>query len=169
MVRAGRKRKEGRRWDNGRVVPEREIGILPETIARRIELVGKDWDQPQAGYALGQLKLRGTLSERQHDAGIRLRQVWLRWASLAGIPAHEVTQRRGGLTADVDTATWEKAREAFQAAASTVKRCRQSGLVWATVEGIVMDNYLPPMFVHRGVAVAALQLGLDELARHFGL
>ena len=144
--------------------------IPVQALERRADIVGiRNVMQPEAGYALGQCLLIGLISRSQHDAGIAFRQAWHRWASLAGLPPHEVTQRAGRLAPDVDPETWEKARDKFRKASAALRAVHPPGLVWAAVESIVMDDVLPPLLSQRGTAVCALQSGLTALVGHFGL
>lgn len=139
-------------------------------LRRRADLVGgENAYQPEAGYALGQLQLLGVITRRQHDAGLALRTAWMRWASIAGVPPHQISQRNCGIRRpDVDPELWAKARRQLEAAIDALQACQAAQLVRAAVECVVMDDVLPPAFRDRARAVRALQLGLDALADRAG-
>lgn len=167
----GRKREAGKRWGNGRLAPKEERIVIPkEVLERRADLVGRRYAmQPEAGYALGQAFLIGLIDRRQHDAGLAFRHAWQRWASLAGLPPHEMTQRTGRMSGDVDEDIWQRVRNRFMAAADALEMIQPRRLVWVAVECVVMDDVLPPSFPERYKAVAALKAGLSALGDHFGL
>lgn len=175
MARRGRKRKTGvTREPNGRVSRKEQPGsvISPELLQRRAELAGCSLEdaaaRPEAGYALGQVMLRGIIGRRQHDAGMAFRGAWLRWASLAGLPPHEVMQRGGGIIpTEVDAEQWAKARDAFEACVRALFDCHHPSAVWSAVESVVMDDVLPPLLHERAVGVLSLCRGLDALADHY--
>lgn len=161
---AGRKRKAGARTAAGKLVRVTPT-ISPELLDRRREASGgADPMQPEAGYVLGQLMLAGHLTRQQHDAGIKFRDVASRWASLAQIPPHEITQRVGGQKPETTAAQWVKAKRAYHAA-----RAVMFSLPAFAVERVVMDN-LPIDTVRstmRTTVMDCLIGGLDVLAKHF--
>lgn len=165
----GRKAKAGDRHPCGKL---KQDGPPVHAVARRAEAAGCSMEEaqkrPEAGYALGQLLMRQVIDIRRHDAGQAFRTAWMRWASLAGLPPHQVMQRTpGGAQSDVDPEEWDKAKAAFAGAADALFACEQPRLVWAAVETVVMDDVLPPLLESRWVAVAALRAGLEALARHY--
>jgi hypothetical protein len=170
MARAGRKRKIGDRTPAGRIKARPEPIVPVFALRRRADLVGGEYAyQPEAQYALGQLQLLGIIVRRQHDAGLALRTAWMRWASIAGGPPHQISQRNAGIQRPgVDPELWAKARRQLEAAIDAVQACQAAQLVRAAVECVVMDDVLPPAFRDRAQAVRALQLRLDALADHFG-
>ena len=177
MNRRGRKSKSGPRHDCGKLIQScepREPAILDMTIDRRADLVGTaNAKLPEAGYALGQLLLKGRVSQRQHDAGRKLEDIWRRWASLAGLPDHHPHAPAGGGQApDTDPEAWMRAKNAFNAAEAVLRAQRQAPLVWTVIESIVMDGILPPSMLDGWAPPAtwsALTRGLDALAQHFGV
>lgn len=167
--RGGRRRVQGERYPSGKLRPE--VAIPPEALERRAERANCSTDEarrPEAGYALGQLLMRGIINQRQHDAGTAYRQAWMRWASLAGIPPHETAQRGHGYVGDdIPVGTWATAKQSYTWATDAVLQCEHCRLVMSAIETVVMDNVLPPLFPHRWVAVAALRAGLDVLADYY--
>lgn len=164
--RGGRGKQRGDRYECGKLKPQQ--AATPELVQRRAEAAGCSTEvamkDQAAGYALGQLMLRGLIDQRQHDAGIAFRSAWMRWASLAGLPPHEVTQRSAGAApSDVAPEAWQRARDAFYGAVQAIRQCEQCRLVWVAVETVVMDDVLPPMMPMRSVAAEALKRGLTAL------
>ena len=167
----GRRRQQGERYPSGKIRPQETIP--PEALKRRAELVGCSPEdaakRPEAGYALGQLLMRGIIDQRQHDAGIAFGLVWTRWALMAGLPAHQPRQPTGRARTDPDLDEWEKVRDRYRAACDSVRRCRPSGLVWAAVEMVVADDIAHPILsgLTGPSGLRALQDGLDALADHY--
>ena len=166
----GPKKKQGERYPCGKLKEGSNVSEF--ALQRRAEAAGITTEEaskrPEAGYALGQLLTRRVITVRQHDAGMAYRAAWLRWASLAGLPPHEVMQKGSGAQRpDVDPEQWEKAKTAFAESTKAIFRCEQSRLVWAAVESVVMDDVLPPLLEARWVAVAALNAGLSALAGYY--
>src|ERR1700756_1389561 len=128
MTKTGRRRKEGVRYAWGKLKRDQGPVRPPHLRARRAELVGaENMLQPTAGYALGQLlHIRAVDGEPyitmiQHDAGKAFRSDWMRWASLAGLPPHQQTQREGGMRSDVDAEVWMRAKASYLAACEAVR------------------------------------------------
>jgi len=172
--RAGRKKKAGARYPSGKLKAANNVPDM--LLQHRAKMACSDMAnslRPEAGYALGQLMLRGVITTRQHDAGKAFRAAWMRWASLAGVAPHEVTQRsRVKPRPDVDPEEWRRASEAYNRACDAVKACKPSRLVWSTVEAVVMDGWpgnieQMTMLLGRRDAVAALCAGLSALANYY--
>jgi hypothetical protein len=170
VKKGGPKKKAGERYTCGKL---KEGNVVSEfALQRRAEAAGITTEEAakrmEAGYALGQLLTRRVITVRQHDAGMAYRAAWLRWASLAGLPPHEVTKKGSGAQRpDVDPEQWDKAKTAFAESTAAIMRCEQSRLVWSAVESVVMDDVLPPLMETRWVAVAALNAGLSALASYY--
>ena len=170
MKRGGKPKKSGERYPCGKLKQEEVIPM--EAKQRRAEMAGVTAEEavkrPEAGYALGQLLMRRVITMQEHDAGLAYRAAWLRWASMAGIAPHEVTQRSAAAQRpDVSPDDWDRAKNAFADSTREIMRCEQSRLVWTGIESVVMDNVLPQLMETRWVAVAALRAGLAALARHY--
>lgn len=150
--------------------------VSPYLLARRAEVAGcstKDATRPEAGYALGQLLLRGVVNQRQHDAGMAYRDAWLRWASLAGIPPHEATQRgKSHVRPDLWPETWAKAKGAYFDATDAISALEQGAVVSKIVEAVLMDNWpgdyaQTRMFLSCENTPNMLRAGLNALASHY--
>jgi uncharacterized DUF497 family protein len=166
----GPKKKAGDRYPGGKLKEGSNVSEF--ALQRRAEAAGVSTEDArkrmEAGYALGQLMTRRVITVRQHDAGMAYRAAWMRWASLAGLPPHEVMQKGSGAQRpDVDPEQWEKAKAAFSESTKAIFRCEQPRLVWAAVESVVMDDVLPPMMESRWIAVAAINAGLSALAAYY--
>ena len=179
MGKRGRPRKRGPREPNGRLQRPRrereEPAILDWTLRRRISkrIDADKARQPEAGYAIGRLWLLGVLTRRQHDAALKFGDVWRRWASLAGLAPHILTQRSPGSREDPSASSWRRAKEAYQGAACELLRADRPVETWRLVEMLVMDDTFPlPWREDRPFSrVVALRLGgaLERLADWFGL
>ena len=175
----GRPRKIGPREPNGRIQRPRreqaEQAILDITLLRRgSQWLGEDRArQPEAGYAIGRLWLLGVLTRRQHDAALKFGDIWRRWASLAGVAPHILTQRSPGSRADPTAATWRKAKTAFYGAANELRKASRADETWRLVEMLVMDDVFPLQWREDRPfsPIVALRLGgaLERLADWFAL
>jgi len=110
--------------------------------------------------------LAGTITQRQLNAALKFGTAWRKWASLAGIPPHVLTQREPGLRKEPQASAWQKAKQAFYGASAELRR---SGMgVWRLVELLVMDDEWPLQPLP-ALMVCKLREGLTRLADHYGL
>ena len=175
----GRPRKTGPREPNGQ--PQRpkkereEPAILDWTLRRRCSkwLDEDKARQPEAGYAIGRLWLLGVLTRRQHDAALKFGDIWRRWASLAGVAPHILTQRSPGTRKDPSASSWRRAKEAYYGAARELLKAVRPVETWRLVEMLVMDDVFPLQWREDRPfsPVVALRLGggLERLADWFAL
>ncbi|MFD2232779.1 hypothetical protein [Phaeospirillum tilakii] len=169
--RGGRRRQQGERYPSGDLRPRETIP--PEALKRRAELAGCSPEiaakRPEAGYALGQLLMRGVIDQRQHDAGIAFGRDWTRWALMAGLPAHQPRQPTGQPRHEPTAKDWLEVRDRYLAACAAVRDRRPAGLVWAAVEMVVADEVAQPILdgLTGPAGVRALRDGLDALAEHY--
>ena len=191
MGKRGRPRKRGPREPNGRIQRKRKeriprgesvrSAVLDEAWLRRGasrgpegEIVGVDAARrPEAGYVIGRLMLRGIITQRQHNAAMRFSTVWHRWASMAGVPPHVLTQREAKSREDVSPQKWKKAKKTYLASVVAVRKCRWSDSVFRFVELLVMDDALPLGWTEDQIwpapIVAHLRAALNRLAEFYGL
>lgn len=170
MKRRGRKRNtaakrhQTTRAGQGRTEP----AATPETMNQRARIVGRANERNQmAGYALGQLKILGHITDDQHDAGCRFLARWSMWSRMAEAGhrwprAVDCARIMGRLRDDVDPEEWRRvSREVYgvYAALNPLQR--------AAVETVVLDDHLPPLMLERPKAVEALCGALDVLASRF--
>lgn len=169
-----RRKSAAKRHPCGKIIATKDA-ILPETMERRAELVGeKNKTNPDAAIALGVLKLRGIISERQYQAGIRLEAAHKRWSSLAGIsPRTPKCGDRDGISPpDPSAEAWRRAKSRYDDLRAAVMNCAAPLLAWASMETIVLDGYLPEAFLAGNVppiARTALLSALNAIADYFDL
>jgi hypothetical protein len=163
--RPGRKRKMGERYACGKLKPQGAgPAHTPELEARRRDAVGAHWQQPQAGYALGQLLLTGKISARQHDAGDKFGKLWREWQGMAGVPPRQPSTDRGA-PGEIDPAVWERVKATVGGALACLDGCDPKALVKAAVDSCCLDDYWPQTATVMGLD--ALRTGLDALADFF--
>lgn len=185
----GRRRKRGERYANGRLKYDRKkrggwagVGgdspaILVESLLQRGAKIRPDGSldgvemalRPEAGYVVGRLMLADTITLRQYNAVMRFAAAWRRWASLAGLTPHVLSQREGGShDGDVSVTAWRNAKSAFMGASVALRACGLA--VWRLVEMLAMDDRLPWCGLPAaGPMVDGLRDGLDALGDHYGM
>jgi len=129
----------------------------------------------EAGSVIGQLMLAGVISERQHEAGLRLYTAWSKWQRMAEMPARNAKisgyseMMAPGPRPDVDPEAWAKARGRYEGARGAVG----NALAWAAVDSLVIDGVIPNRVLAGGElgarCLAAMLSGLDSLVRYFGV
>lgn len=175
--RAGRPRKAGARHPCGQLVQGADTAILPQALERRADLLGSGAKAGQlldqrAGHALGQLLLRGRITQQQHDAGLAVGATWRRWLSLADAP-----RQFGGGTLGTASATDPRA---WTVADGNMARLRaiiaasspHGALALSLAETLCVDEIMPRRFEPGWVGEwpvgwAALGRALDALADHY--
>lgn len=161
----GGKKKAGARYACGKLMPQAGgPAHTPELEARRRDAVGDHWQQPQAGYALGQLLLTGKITARQHDAGDKFGKLWREWQGMACVPPRLPSTDRGA-PCEVDPAAWERVKNMVGGALACLDTCEPKALVKAAVDSCCLDDYWPQTATTIGAN--ALRVGLDALADFF--
>lgn len=173
MAWAGRKRKAGIRRPNGRLVSDMQV-IPDEVLARRREIAGcEDGGRDhRAGIPLGVLLLRGIITDRQYQAGLRFEGVQAAWAAMAGLPARYPQVTDGGARPDPESDRWQRAAERYRQSLAALGACSARDLVRGVVDMVAVEKVLPPQWLdghgaHR--AKQALRDGLDALAALYRL
>ncbi len=194
--RGRRSRKSVVREPNGR--PSRaerkktEGPVIPaEVIERRAELVGIEHATDElAGTALGRLRLRGLINERQHDAGRKYAALVARWSRLAECPDRHAKVVRlpvasdvlvlseqapqvidwleDARAADVD-GQWSRAKRRLGEIHQAVRRLPQSALAAALLEGVCIDDTEPRDGPWLDKCLPPLRQVLSLLADHYRL
>jgi len=125
----------------------------------------------QAGYALGQLLMRGILSKRQHDAALRFASNWSLWAAKGELGSHILRRTNGGGGGEPSPQEWRRAKEAYLEARAILELCHPRVLVSVAIEQVVMDEEVASILEGRAHprAIKALRIGLDALADHYNL
>ncbi|MEC4589479.1 hypothetical protein VPG91_00625 [Nitrospirillum amazonense] len=181
--RAGRPRKAGARHACGQLVQAADAAILPQALERRADLLGAPASLPmaqlldqRAGQPLGQLLLRGRLTQRQHDAGQAVGGLWRAWLSLAEAPkphAYVPESGSGVVRVDVDPDRWARTDDRLAQTRALIRASGPHGLLALTlVEGVCADEIMPRRFEATWVGDwpqgwAALTTALDALADHY--
>lgn len=90
MARPGRKRKDGERQANGRLVARERQAYTAETIAKRKLRLVADADplDKAAGYPLGILWLRGQITAAEHNIGLHYAALHAKVWGLCSPPSH---------------------------------------------------------------------------------
>ncbi|TWB20654.1 hypothetical protein FBZ89_10653 [Nitrospirillum amazonense] len=181
--RAGRPRKAGVRHACGQLVQAADAAILPQALERRADLLGAPVSLPmaqlldqRAGQPLGQLLLRGRLTQRQHDAGQAVGGLWRAWLSLAEAPKpHAYVPESGSGVArpDIDPDRWARTDDRLAQARALIRASGPHGLLALTlVESLCADEVMPRRFEATWAGDwpqgwAALTTALDALADHY--
>jgi hypothetical protein len=181
--RAGRPRKAGARHACGQLVQAADPAILPQALERRADLLGGPASLPagqlldqRAGQPLGQLLLRGRLTQRQHDAGQAVGGLWRAWLSLAEAPkphAYVPESGTGMARQEVDPDRWARTDDRLAQARALIRASGPHGLLaLALVEGVCADEIMPRRFEASWAGDwlqgwAALTTALDALADHY--
>ncbi len=88
---AGRKRSRGNREPNGRLQREDkpvDTRLLAAVMPHRRDLPLHSQDDPKAESIFGRLLLKGKITGRQYAAGIRYRDIVLRYRAVMSVPSH---------------------------------------------------------------------------------
>ena len=158
--------------------PEKpELAILEQTLIQRgaVRLSdgtlqgGEIWIGAH-GHVVGRLMLEGIITPRQYGAAQKLERVWRRWAALAGIPPHVITERNRGRSQDPTQDDWTKAKTAYLSALVALRDCNMPREIFIFVEILVMDDEVPPGLKGRkwpSFVVDELRAALSRLVKHF--
>lgn len=94
---AGRKRGTGNREPNGRLQRERPVDTraLAAIMPHRRDVPGNCQDDARAESNFGRLLLNGKISRAQYYAGIRYRDIVLRYRAVMSIPSHSPPSMAG--------------------------------------------------------------------------
>ncbi|WP_044563693.1 hypothetical protein [Azospirillum sp. B4] len=184
--RAGRPRKSGARHACGQLVQPSDPAVLSKTLERRADLLGAVAPVPtdqlldqRVGQPLGQLLLRGRLTQRQHDAGQAVGGLWRAWLSLAEAPKPHAYVPESGTgigRPDVDPDRWARTGERMAETRALIQTSGPHGVLALTlVEGLCADEIMPRRFEAgwQGgdwpLGWGALTAALDALADHYRL
>lgn len=183
MGKPGRKRRTGKREPNGklsrRVVDKQARRSIDEQAAMHVgkearERVhgvrSEDSGTELAGTVCGRLLLQGSINRQQLDAATELQSAYAAYQRAIDAPPLPRAVNIGGASGsapEMSTAQCAKAIGRWKAAKAVLVGLdianRGASVVNAAVDYIVLqDKYLPHMF-------GDLQLGLNALARHYGL
>lgn len=168
IVIRGRKRKPGQREPNGR--PQREKGVDPKAIAALMphrRLVPADvMHDPKAESILGRLCLNGWICANCYDAGIKYREIVLRYRAVIDSPRYEhslsgvaIGPWAGSGELDDDEAHRRKAT--YDAAFEHLESIGGIQAARAVANCAVREN--------RDFALQPLKVGCSVLCEHFGL
>ena len=165
---------------NGRAQRVPQETILPETILRRVDLVGFEQHRnDRASFPLGVLQIKEVVTERQYQAGRRFEDIHGRWARLHGAKQH-YAEGNGGMSelmavpsgssrgSDYDEDTIGKINSSYHAASRALDGATPRLLARAALDSVVLDLFMPPTWAIPRV-FTALCSALDVLGDHFGL
>ncbi len=184
MAKAGRKRKAGKREANGklsrRVVDKQARRSIDEQSAMS---VGKEARQrvhgvsaadsgtELAGSVCGRLLLQGSINRQQMDAAIAHQEAYAAFHRAIDAPAQpravNIGAATGGSGRDLSPEQCAKAKKRWKDAKAVLVDLdtaqRGAATTYAAIDYIVLqERFLPHMF-------GDLRLGLNALARHYGL
>lgn len=99
FVVVGRKRKPGKRWKNGNIVTARNLDpkVIAAGMPHRQAAPAEVRHDPKAVTPFGSLNLKGEITDLQYDAGIRYRDVVLRYQSSINAPRKDAPSLSGAL------------------------------------------------------------------------
>ena len=185
--RAGRRRRvDVTRHADGQIVrtskQKREEGpVIPvQVIERRAEIVGAENTSDQrAGTALGQMLLLGLIDQTQHDAGMRLAELWQSWSCMACRPRFPTDGRPVIVDAENPDEEvirrWRRLKERMAAVRQDVLALPAGALAWSMVESAVAEDIIPPRLDPRSalhgnwpLGKQAMRDGLTAVARAMG-
>lgn len=166
----GRKRGRGNREPNGRLQREEkpvDTRLLAAVMPHRRDLPERAQDSPLAESNFGRLLLNGKITGRQYAAGIRYRDIVLRYRAVMSIPSHSppsmsgiiVGAWRGGRGLSEDDIA--DRRDAYNAAFEALESGAGNRGARAVAHVCIFERE------HYDLKV--LQCGLNVLMRHFEL
>lgn len=164
----GRKRRRGNREPNGQI--QRERGIDPKAIAQlmphRRDVPHELAHDPKAESVLGRLCLNGWITQIQYDAGVKYREIVMRYKAIIDCPRGEVSMSGiivgpWGSSFTLDEAEIERRKSSYNAAFEYLESHAGNMGARAVASCAVHErnDFIP----------RHLKCGLDALARHFGL
>lgn len=99
VIMSGRKRHSGNREPNGRLqrLPEKDVDtrLVAAEMPHRRDLPGHSQDDSRAESPFGRLLLNGKITPQQYGAGIRYRNIVLRYRAVMSIPPHSPPSMSG--------------------------------------------------------------------------
>jgi hypothetical protein len=183
----GRKRKPGKREPNGKLSRRKDEKQARRTIDEQANMaVGKEArvrvhgeDQgvtadnagtELAGSVCGRLLLQGSISSEHMDAAKAFQETYAAYQRVMDSPrppkAVEIGGATGGSLREITPEQANRAKERWAEACLCLARTNQehrTATIYAACDYIVLrDQYLPHLF-------GDLRLGLNALARHYGL
>ncbi len=165
MTRPGRKRKSGARHPSGDLVRHR---TTPREVAaampHRRTVPAEDRHDHRAESELGRMAMRGQVTATQFDAGRRFQAITAAYHAVIGAPAWlgATTGKAYQCRAEAICDPCECKRRQDQCEAA-VRQLQRHLALHAVMQVAVHDQSCP-----RGWS-DSLRLGLDVLARHFGM
>ncbi len=179
----GRKRKAGKREPNGKLSRRKDEKQARRTIDEQASMaVGKEARErvlgvkaehagtELAGSVCGRLLLQGSISPEHMDAAKAFQETYATYQRVMDSPrppkAVEIGGSTGGTAREITPEQADRAKERWTEACLCLARVNQehrTASIYAACDYIVLrDQYLPHMF-------GDLRLGLNALARHYGL
>jgi hypothetical protein len=180
----GRQKKPGKREPNGKLSRRSEdkqarrsideqaaMSVAKEARQRVHGVAAKDSATELAGTVCGRLLLTGKLTPEQHDAALAYQNTYATYQRAIDAPrppkAVEIGGSTGGSAHDMTRAQAERAVDRWEKAKAVLGGLdavqRGTAVAYAACDYIVLqDKELPHLIRH-------LRLGLDALARHYGL
>ena len=166
-MRVGRKRKSGaKRFPNGQTVPVKDANTraLAQLQPHR-RLVPQDVaHDPRAESIMGRLCLNGWLSQDQYEAGVKYRDIVMRYRAVIDAPRGEVSMSGvivgpwgGGFT--LDDAEVDRRRSDYMAAYEAL----EGGSGHAGARAVASCA----VYERREFTIAHVRKGLSALAAHF--
>lgn len=165
----GRTRQAGNREPNGRLQRQPfERIILEFTLKRRAELVGMENAlDPRAGHVLGVIWFKRRINDRQFEGGQRMRNLVMRYRTLACIP-QGYPGSRNGRGGDVDPEVWREVKEQYFDLHKAITKTTYGGIAWDLLEWLLIDDVMPYRLTQRWfLGWRAVQNGLDAAATYF--
>jgi len=182
--RGGRKRRIGKRETNGKLsrriedkqarrsIDEQSAMQVAKEARQRVFGVSEaDSATELAGSVCGRLLLQGSISREQLDAAIAYQETYAAFQRAIDAPAPPRAVNIGGFSSgaprDMSPDQCEKFKARWKAAKSVLTELdiaqRGTSVTYAACDYIVLnDRFLPHLF-------GDLRLGLNALARHYGL
>ena len=171
--RAGRNRKGGQRYTNGKLMypPERNdvnTGTVFQARCRQFDINSRKTDRkdvlnPLRGHVLGRLFLAEIISDAQHNAGRKYEADYRNWARTAGMP--RITPPAGSYGQsvpgrdDVPDDVAEAAERVYFDVARAL--CRAPMLAEWEVKRVCLEDVEPRR-------IEMLCSGLDRITAHYG-
>lgn len=167
----GRPRKTGQRYRGGRIVPQRDALVPAEVEQRRRKLLGDTdphstlWRRDaRLGTVLGQMQLTGKISYRQYEAGMKVAEVWQKWARMAECPSRHAaaanlpvatTGEAEALTPgeidaliraaeEDDDGRWRRLSATMRMIRVYVRDVEHPALAISILETVCLDDLMPP-------------------------
>lgn len=168
VIRKGRKRRIGAREKNGRA--QRDRGTDPKTIAaghpHRSEVPEAVRHDPKAESVMGRLCLNGWITDEQYQAGVKYRDIVMRYRAIIDAPRESVSMSGvivgpwgGGMILEAEEV--ERRKSNYNAAFEWLEMRSGNAGCRAVAHCAVHERI--------GFTPSHLKSGLDALVEHFGL